>query len=92
MFYLRKNFYFKYRGTREYLLGADHEIFEGGSDRGRGGGGDAQATRLVKVVFWFGHYRLLIVVNNFSTICSRIFNYAISPWMFFCSLSRLTGN
>lgn len=92
MFYLRKNFYFKYRGTREYLLGVDHEIFEGGSDRGRGGGGwDVQATRLVKVVF-FGHYRLLIVVNNFSTICSRIFNYAVSPWMFFCYLSRLTGN
>ena len=89
MFYLRKNFYFKYRGTREYLFGVDHEIFEGGSDRGRG---DAQATRWVKVVFWFGHYRLLIVVNNFSTISSRIFDYAISPWMFFCSLSRLTGN
>ena len=57
-----------------------------------GGGGDAQATRLVKVVFWFGHYKLLIVVKNFSTICSRIFNYAISHWMFFCCLARLTGN
>ena len=36
----------KYRGTRQYLFGMDHEIFEGESDRGRGRGGGGTRKRL----------------------------------------------
>lgn len=36
-----------------------------------GGGRDAQATRLVKVVFWFGHYRLPGAHNPETADCCK---------------------